>query len=117
MLDQKAFDLIVEKTGAALTPQGFQRDKDGENETTALFVGESVAYSVFFDEEKKQFELRACAMTDDGPDEKWKILSRWLFEPEERPLAEAESIANDFVETITRLGENKRLEDLRCKSK
>ena len=100
MLDQKAFDLIVEKTGAALTPQGFQRDKDGENETTALFVGESVAYSVFFDEEKKQFELRACAMTDDGPDEKWKILSRWLFEPEERPLAEAESIANDFVETI-----------------
>lgn len=37
MLDQKAFDLIVEKTGAALTPQGFQRDKDGENETTALF--------------------------------------------------------------------------------
>ena len=24
---------------------------------------------------------------------------------------------NDFVETITRLGENKRLEDLRCKSK
>ena len=26
--------------------------------------------------------------------------SRWLFEPEERPLAEAESIANDFVETI-----------------
>ena len=77
MLDQKAFDLIVEKTGAALTPQGFQRDKDGENETTALFVGESVAYrGAFFDEEKKQFELRACAMTDDGPDEKWKILSR-----------------------------------------
>ena len=24
---------------------------------------------------------------------------------------------NEFVETITRLGENKRLEDLRCKSK
>lgn len=23
---------------------------------------------------------------------------------------------NDFVETVTRLGENKRLEDLRCKS-
>ncbi|WP_242967208.1 DUF7674 family protein [Anaeromassilibacillus sp. Marseille-P3371] len=100
MLDQKAFDLIVEKTGASLAPQGFQRDKNGENETTALFVGESVAYSVFFDEQKKQFELRACAMTEDGPDEKWKVLSRWLFEPEERPLAEAESIANDFVETI-----------------
>ena len=71
MLDQKAFDLIVEKTGASLAPQGFQRDKNGENETTALFVGESVAYSVFFDEQKKQFELRACAMTEDGPDEKW----------------------------------------------
>ena len=25
------------------------------------------------------------------------------------------SVMNDFVETITKLGENKRLEDLRCK--
>lgn len=97
MLDQKAFDLIVEKTSAALTPQGFQRDKSGENETTALFTGENVAYGVYFNEEKKQFELRACSMTEDGPDEKWKVLSRWLFEPD---AGEAESIANDFVETI-----------------
>ncbi len=102
MLNQKAFDLIVEKTSAALAPQGFQRDKDAGSEANALFTGESVAYSVFFDEQKKQFELRACAMTEDGPDEKWKVLSRWLFEPdaETNPLSEAESIANDFVETI-----------------
>ena len=99
-MNQKAFDLIADRTGAALAPQGFKRQDGGE--PAALFTGESVAYSVYFDEERKQFELRACAMTDEGPDEKWKVLSRWLFEPDAdaNPLAEAESIANDFVETI-----------------
>ena len=104
-MEQKVFDLIAGRTGEALAPQGFQKAGVSAAEgvgTTALLTGENLAYSVFFDEKKKQFELRTCPMTDEGPDENWKVISRWLFDPEPGTsgMSEAESIANDFIETI-----------------
>ncbi len=102
-MDQKAFDLIVGKVEEALAGQEFKK-QDGvvkeDNGSAALFIGEALAYSVFYDEEKKRFELRTCPMEGDAPTNKWKSLSMWMFDPETDNIKEAESIVNDFVETI-----------------
>lgn len=102
-LDNKAFDLIADKVGEALDSQGFVRQKvdtDSKSEQIALYTGEGSAYSVLFDGEVKKYFLRSCAMTDEGPDNQWKNIAVWLFDPETDSTKEAESIAADFVETV-----------------
>ena len=102
-LEQKAFDLIAEKVGAVLSGQGFakadreQQESDGRS---VLFKGENTAYSILYNQGKKRFELRTCDAEAGEPDLKWKSISIWLFDPETDSLSEAESIVNDFVETI-----------------
>jgi hypothetical protein len=101
-LEQKAFDLIVSKVGEALSAQGYTsagsvEEKEGH---AALFTSENSAYSVLYNIGKKRFELRSCDADDGKPDGKWKSASIWLFDPDENVLSDAESIANDFVETI-----------------
>ena len=51
--------------------------------------------------DKKHMTMRQCAMTEDGPDNEWKILATWMFNPEEDTQKEADSIANDFVENCS----------------
>lgn len=101
-MDQKAFDLVAGKVGEVLGTQKFVSagETQEENGRCALFTGETTAYSVFYNEEKKRFELRTCDMVDDQPEGKWKSISIWLYDPENDSLSEAESIMNDFVETI-----------------
>jgi len=102
-LEQKAFDLISDKVGVALSEQGFTRvagERKEENGRAVLFTGEDTAYSIFFNQAKKRFELRTCDMEDGEPDSQWKSISIWLFDPENDTISEAESIVNDFVETI-----------------
>ncbi len=102
-MEQKAFDLVAEKVGAALSEQGFtraaeeQKDNDGR---TVLFTGEDIAYSVLYNPDKKRFELRTCEVDEGEPDRQWKSISIWLFDAATDSLSEAESIVNDFVETI-----------------
>ncbi|MBW7571607.1 DUF7674 family protein [Caproiciproducens faecalis] len=102
-MEQKAFDLIAEKVGAVLDGQGFVRtgevQQDGEGRSV-LFKGENTAYSILYNQGKKRFELRTCDAEDGEPDLKWKSISIWLFDPETDSLSEADSIVNDFVETI-----------------
>lgn len=102
-MEQKAFDLVVEKVGAALGEQGFARaageQNDGEGRSV-LFTNEDAAYSILYNKGKKRFELRACGADEGKPDLQWKSVSIWLFDPENDSLPQAESIINDFVETI-----------------
>jgi len=102
-LEQKAFDLIAEKVGVALSGQGFTRaagELKSDDGRAALFTGEDSAYSILFNPDKKRFELRTCDVDDGQPDLQWKSISIWLFDAETDSLAQAESIVNDFVETI-----------------
>ncbi len=102
-MDNKAFDLIADKMEAALSDQGFVRQKvemDTSDEQIALYTSEGLAYSVLFDAEVKKYFLRSCPMTDDGPDNQWKNIAVWLFDPETDSTREAEGIAADFVETV-----------------
>ncbi len=99
---QKAFDLIVEATAAALQEQGFTQEQDFQDELgpAALFVKDGAAYSVVFKTEEKIFQLRSTNMTDEGPNSSWKSVANWIFDPENDTLKEAEEIAADFVETL-----------------
>lgn len=100
----KAFDTICAKVEEALKAQGFSRVKaasNDSNEMVALFVSENLAYSVVYYMDQQHMVMRECAMTDDGPDNDWKTLATWMFDPEVDTLKEAASIGNDFVEAVS----------------
>lgn len=110
MLD-KAFTHISDKVEAALTPQGFTRQKissQDDNELVSLYTSENMAYSVIYYKDKQHTLLRECAMTDDGPDNNWKTLATWIFDPDHDTMKEASSIANDFCDAISAPGAVKK---------
>lgn len=123
MLDNvldKNFNLISDKVKNALTEQGVEEQKvsnDNENEKVALFTGESIAYSIVYYFDKKHILMRSCSMTDDGPDNEWRTLATWMFDPETDGSKEADSIAKDFVEAVSGKAAIKRLKTTKAKKK
>lgn len=100
---KKAFELITNKLEKALSSQDIKKESvssTSEEEFIALFAGTSVAYSVSYDVEDKLMEFTTCGMTEDGPDNEWATLSKWMFDPDTDSDKQAESIANDFVDTV-----------------
>ena len=100
----EAFKVISDKVEEALAPQGFQKVKAesaDRDELVALFVSDNLAYSVVYYKSKLHVILRECPMTDDGPDNDWKTLSTWMFDPDQDTMKEAASIGNDFAEALS----------------
>ena len=100
----EAFEHISGKVETALEPQGFKKEKISsmdENEMVSLFTSETMAYSVVYYVDEQHMVLRECAMTDDGPNNEWKTLATWMFDPEHDTLKEASSIANDFCDALS----------------
>ena len=93
----EAFEHISGRVEETLQPQGFTRAKiasANDNELVALFTSENMAYSVIYYKDKQHTLLRECGMTDEGPDNNWKTLATWIFDPEHDTMKEASSIAN-----------------------
>jgi hypothetical protein len=99
-LDQKAFNLVADRVGEVLAAQGYVRSDKASEDGTVVFTGEDIAYGISYDTDKKRFELRTAAMTEAGPDTTWKTISMLLFDPETDGPSGADSVANDFIETI-----------------
>ena len=100
----EAFEHISGRVEETLQPQGFTRAKiasANDNELVALFTSENMAYSVIYYKVKQHTLLRECSMTDEGPDNNWKTLATWIFDPEHDTMKEASSIANDFCDAIS----------------
>ena len=100
----EAFKVITDKVEAALTGQGFSKvkaDAANDNELVSLYVSDNLAYSVVYYKDRTHMILRECPMTDDGPDNDWKTLATWMFDPDRDTLKEANSIGNDFVEALS----------------
>lgn len=100
----EAFAMISEKVEEALKPQGFTKIKiasTDENELVSVYTSENMAYSVIYYKDKMHTVLRECGMTDDGPDNNWKTLSTWMFDPDNDTMKEANSIANDFCDALS----------------
>ncbi len=116
-MTKKAFDIITGKVSETLSAQGFKREKidSTDNELLSLFTSESVAYSVIYLIDKTHMILRSCAMTDEGPDNQWKTMATWIFNPETDTNKEAESIANDFCEVLSSATVVKRVKQAKKK--
>ena len=104
LMINKAFDIVTKKLDSALSSQGYTMQNvpsTDSNEMVKLFTGESAAYSVIYYKDKKHMVMRTCGMTDDGPDNEWKTIGTWMFDPATDKEKEAESIGNDFAENVS----------------
>lgn len=99
---QKAFEIINSKAAAALLAKGYVKQPvaESDNEMTSLYTGEN-AYSIIYNIKKNRVMLRSCLMENDEPDNNWKTLATWIFDPETDGQRELENIAEDFEEAIT----------------
>ncbi len=115
---KKAFKIVCDKVYAVLKEQNFKENKvDNSNtqEMVALYTGENVAYSVIYYVDKMHMVMRSCAMTDDGPDNEWKTMATWMFNPETDTEREANSIGNDFAEAVSAPANVKRVKQTKKK--
>ncbi len=114
-----AFNSISDKVEGALLAQGFSKQKvsGNDNEMVSLFTSDTVAYSVVYFKDKMHMVMRQCAMTEEGPDNDWKTLATWMFDPDNDTQKEADSIANDFIDNCTSTTAVKRLKTTKKKKK
>lgn len=100
----KAFEIVNKKVEAVLSEKGYTTQNvpsTASDELVTLYTGEETAYSIIYYKKKKHMVMRSCAMTEDGPDNEWKTMGTWMFDPAVDKEKEAESIGNDFAETLS----------------
>ncbi len=101
---EKAFEIVNKKFEAAVAPQGFTAQNvtsADSRELVKLYTGATTAYSVIYYMDKKHMVLRSCDMNDGAPDNEWKTIATWMFDPETDSEKEADSIGNDFVDNVS----------------
>lgn len=104
MMINEAFDLICTRVQQALEAQGFNKlnvSNTGSDEMVSLYANDAIAYSVIYYADKNRMVLESCGMTEDGPDNDWRAIATWMFDPEINDKKDANSIANDFVATVS----------------
>ena len=101
-MDFNAFGFIEGKLSEELLQQGFGQPQPLEDSAgkAVMFAGESVAYSLLYDDKAGHFELRSTSLDEDGVPGDWRRLALWLFDQQEGERSDAESIANDFLEIV-----------------
>ena len=104
---EKAFETVNKKVETALTgdtPETTYKKikvtSTNSNELVTLYTGEALAYSVIYYKDKKHMVLRNCDMAGGEPDNDWKTIATWMFDPESDSEREAESIGNDFYDNL-----------------
>ena len=97
MMINKALKIIDECLAEALTKQGFTKVSATEN--LLLFTEGEAGYKVFFDADKNKFELLECCLDGDNITSE-KVLSTWLFDPQNDTEKEVKDVAADFAETL-----------------
>lgn len=104
MTVNEAYEYVCERFSEAVEPMGYHKlsiSNAEENEIVSLFANDAIAYSVIYYIDKQRMVLESCQMTDDGPDNEWRSLATWMFDPETNDKKDATSIANDFIATVT----------------
>ena len=102
MLEQKAMERISAAVYKKLQASGFTMTQKGNAKEgmPSLFVGEQFVYAIDFESERKRFVFKTTSVTDGIVGTDWKDISAWLFDPATADEAEAESIANEFVDSL-----------------
>lgn len=103
MLEQKALDMISARVAEVLEEQGYTTIQEGKAESNrpTIFRGENTAYAVIYAKKEKHFELRQTTVENGKIGEEWKSASVWLFDPDVATMQDAESIANDFCDSLS----------------
>lgn len=118
-MEQKALDLISARVAEVLAEQDYTTVQEGKAESNrpAVFRGESVAYAVIYAKKEKRFELRQTTVENGNVGDEWKSVSVWLFDPETATMQDAESIANDFCDSLSVVIRKKQVVKARKKEK
>lgn len=112
-MDYSFMNLITNKVADVIEPQGYQRQSvDTSDGYAALFIGEHNAYMVMYNPTKKLAALKVCGIVDSSPDNQWKSMNTWIFDPQTDGIKEANSIGNDFADALSinkpRIGKSKK---------
>lgn len=101
-MEQQALELITNRLNEVLSGQGFTLTQMGKTDTNrpTLFFGESSAYAVVYEKKSKKFQMRQTALDGQKQPGEWNNMSEWLFDPAADTLKDAESIANDFCDSV-----------------
>lgn len=101
-MEQQAFQIIQDRLYEELEKQSFSAPVpyDDEKGRAVMFATDEVAYSLLYDKKRQRFELRSTTLSGEGKPGDWRSLALWLFDSEEGTKADAESIANDFLEIV-----------------
>lgn len=96
-----AFEVIENKLAEELQQQEFSAPVELEDPSgqAVMFTAADVAYSLLYNRKSKQFVLRSTTLKEDKKPGDWRHLSTWLFD-EQGTRADADSIANDFIEVV-----------------
>lgn len=93
---------ITDRVAQILEPQGYvKQNVDTDRDYAALFTGEINAYMVMYNAKKKLAALKVCGVTEGEPDNQWKSISTWIFDPDNDGSKEIRSIGNDFVDSLS----------------
>lgn len=117
-MDFNAFDFIQGQLNEELVKQGFSEAKPLEDEggKAVIFSTEDAAYSLLYDGKAQHFELRSASV-DEGEPGEWRRLAMWLFDEKEGDRADAESIANDFLDIVRGPRQLKQIQQKRKRGK
>lgn len=101
-LEQQALEMITGRLERVLAAQNYTLTQPGkaDGNRPALFFGEKSAYAVVYERTTKQFELRQAALDGKKMPDEWTSVSAWMFNPAEHTMKDAESIANDFCQSV-----------------
>lgn len=101
-MDYTFMNLITNKVADVIEPQGYQRQSvDSSDNYASLFIGEHNAYMVMYNPDKKLVALKVCGITNSTPDNQWKSMNTWIYDPFTDGIKEANSIGNDFADALS----------------
>ena len=102
-MEQKAMERITERVGEVLSAHQYSLAQQGnaKNGSPSLFLSETTAYAIDYERKEKRFVLKSTTVEEGKLGAEWTNNAVWLFDPAQDTMSDAESIANDFVDSLT----------------
>lgn len=98
-MEKKAFEVIINQIWNTISSKGFNKEINNKN-YNAIFSDDKIAYKIYFEKDKKRFQLLSSSVENGQYEDKWQLVSSWGFDVIVDDEKQAKSIAMDFLETI-----------------
>ncbi len=97
----KSFNIIIDKVELTLKQEGFEKETVDIKDHITVFKSAQKAYSINFNPQKNIIDLKVHNVSNSEISKTSKVISSWLFEPGVSTKNDSETIAADFVDTLT----------------